>query len=218
MRRLIPLALVALCIGVSPGWTQEKLSNPMVLPKTILAERGGVGDSIQLRLVYDRTRDGKAAGKLSVWIGVDYFAVIDGDRMVISDLRLLRRFVIDSSAGTLVNLSLYGDVMFRRVELVRRMEIATALSHEKEHPVLPESLDRFWIESELGIVGPGKLPAPMEPRQDGETTKFYYGEQLVASVVPSDTEMPRQLKRSYAAFLGRTLPLHPNITHWLGGA
>jgi len=220
--RFIPLALTALlCLGVSPGWTQDvdkTTSNPMLLPKTILAQRGEERDRTQFKLVFDRTRNGEPAGKLSVLVGFDYFAVIEGDRLTISDLRLLRRFVIDRAAGTLVNLSLYSDVMFRRVELIRRMEIASALQHEKDHPVLPDSLDQFWIESELGIAGPGKLPAPLAPRQDGNTTQFYYGEQKVATVTPGDAEVPQQVRHAYGAFLRRTLPVHPNITHWLGEA
>lgn len=219
LNHIFLIVAVLSCLAVSHGYAQDRAtSNPMLLPKTILAERGDERDHTQFKLVFDRTRNGQPAGKLSVLVGFDYFAVIDGDRLTISDLRLLRRFVVDRAAGTLINLSLYSDVMFRRVELIRRMEIASALLHEKDHPVLPDSLDRFWIESELGIVGPGKLPAPLEPRQDGDTTQFYYGEQKVASVKPSDAEVPAPVRHAYAAFLRRTLPVHPNITTWLGQA
>lgn len=214
---LLLIVAALACLGAPPGRAQDRpVSNPMLLPKTILAERGDERDHTQFKLVFDRTRNGAPAGKLSVLIGFDYFAVLDGNRMTISDMRLLRRFVVDNAAETLVNLSLYSDVMFRRVELIRRMEIASELEHQKDHPVLPESLDRFWIESELGIAGPGKLAAPIEPRQEGDTTLFYYGEQKVASVKASDTEVPAPVRHAYAAFLRRTLPVHPVITTWLG--
>jgi hypothetical protein len=191
-------------------------ANPTLLPKTILALRGDESDRTQLQLVFDRTRDGEAMPPLTAWIGADYFALVDGERVTITDLRLRRRFVVDRRAGTLVNFSLYGDVMFRRVELVRRIEIATALTKEPDHAALPESLDRFWIESELGIAGADKLPAAMEQRQEGDTTQFLYGKQKVAAVTPSDTAIPRGLGHSYVTFLRRTLPLHPSIARWLG--
>jgi hypothetical protein len=216
--RLVFAAL--LCIGACATWAQEQTgvsaSDPMLLPKTILALRGDQGDRARLELTFDRTRDGEAAAPLTVWIGADYFASIEGERLTIVDLRLIRRFVVNRRTGTLVNLSLYGDVMFRRVELVRRLEIATALAKEPDRPVLPQSLDRYWIESELGIDGPGKLPAATGLEQDGATTRFLYGGRKVASATLGDTAVPRDLAHSYGAFLRRSLPLHPSIARWLG--
>jgi hypothetical protein len=188
----------------------------MMLPKTILALRGGQGDSTRLQIEFDRIRDGVAGATLTVWVGSDYFAVIDGDRLTITDLRLLRRFVIDRKASTLVNLSLYGDVMLRRVELVRRMEIAAELIKEKNHPDLPESLDRFWIESELALSVLGIAPMAMETRQNAGATEFLHGGQIVALVKPSETEIPRAVAHAYGAFLRWALPVHPNITRFLG--
>lgn len=204
-------------MSASAGWAQDRASdtaNPTLLPKQILALRGEETDQSQLQLVFDRTRDGEATAPVTAWIGADYFALIDGDRMTITDLRLRRRFIVDRRAGTLVNLSLYGDVMFRRIELVRRMEIATALIKSEGHPELPEGLDPFWIESELGIAGTGKSGGVAEPRAAGDTTQFFYKGKEVAAVTRGDVAVSADVSHSYGAFL-RTLPLHPSIAHWL---
>ena len=134
--------------------------------------------------------------------------------MTISDLRLSRRFIVDRQAGTLVNLSLFADVMFRRMELVRRTEIANALIKSKDHPPLPRSLDRFWIESELGISGRG-APEAVAQHQKGAVTEFVHRGQTVAAVTPGDTVVPHALLHGYAAFIRHTLPLNPAIASWL---
>ncbi len=210
---IVALLLCASAIG-NRGWAADDAANPMQLPKTILALRGNETDRTQLRLVFDRTRDGEAAAPITAWIGADYVALVDGKRMTITDLRLRRRFVVDEDAGTMVNLSLYGDVMFRRVELVRRMEIATALNKAKNHPDMPQSLDPFWIESELGIGGAGKLRGEVVPHRDGAATVFDYAGQMVASVTTGDVAVPTNVNRSYGTFL-RGLSFHPSIARWL---
>jgi tetratricopeptide (TPR) repeat protein len=210
---------VLLCLGSSIGSAQERpdvpAANPMMLAKAILAVRGGESDRTQLQLVFDRARNGEALAPLTAWIGADYFALVDGDRLTITDLKLLRRFVVDRQAGTLVNLSLYGDVMLRHIEVVRRMKIAAALTKKGGDAELPQSLDQFWIESELGIGAPGKPVSAIVPNQGGDRTQFLYNGQEVAAVTLSGTGVPTNLSHSYGTFLRRTLPLHPSIARWL---
>ena len=221
MRLLACVGVAALlCLGSSIGRAQERqdplAANPALLAPTILALRGGESDPTQLRLVFDRTRNGATQAPLSVWIGADYFAVVDGDRLTITDLKLLRRFIVDRRAGTLANLSLYGDLMFRRIELARRMKIAAALTRKGGDADLPQSLHQFWIESELGIGTPGAPAAAIVPRQGGDRTQFLYEGREVAAVTPSRTGVPGSLSHSYGAFLHRNLPLHPSIAGRLG--
>lgn len=211
LRRTLVAALMLCAALGNRGWAAEDAANPMQLPKTILALRGDETDRTQLRIVFDRTRDGETVAPITAWIGADYVALIDGKRMTITDLRLRRRFVVDEEAGTLVNLSLYGDVMFRRVELVRRMEIAAVLT--KDHSDVPQSFDPFWIESELGITGVGKQ-LEAAPHQDGDTTVFNYAGQQIAWVTPSDTAVPSDVDHAYGTFV-HTLPFHPSIARWL---
>ena len=149
MRRLFYAAAVALlCVCTAAAHAVGLAANPTLLPKTLMALRGEQGDRTQLQLVFDRSRDGQAAKPLTVWLGADYFATVDGTRLNITDLGLQRRFVVDRQDGSLVNLSLYGDVMFRRIEVLRRQQIAAALAKEASHPDMPQGLRRFWIESE----------------------------------------------------------------------
>ncbi len=213
--RRVLIAALALCAAAAEnrGLAADDAANPIQLPKRILALRGNETDQTQLRIVFDRTRDGETVAPITAWIGADYVALVDSKRMTITDLRLRRRFIVDEDAGTVVNLSLYGDVMFRRVELVRRMEIAAALT--KDHSDVPQSLDPFWIESELGITGAGKLPGEVSPHRDGDATVFDYASHEVASVIPSDTAVPSDVDHAYGTFL-RRLSFHPSIARWLG--
>ncbi len=220
MRLLFGVGLaVLLWLGSPICSAQERpyptAANPTMLAKVILALRGSQSDHTQLQLVFDRTRNGEALAPLTAWIGADYFVLVDGDRLTITDLKLVRRFVVDRQAGTLVNLSLYGDVMFRRIEVVRRMSIAAALTKKGSDGQVPQSLDQFWIESELGIIAPGKPVSAIVPHQGGDRTQFLYNGQEVAAVTASNTGVPTNLSHSYGTFLRRTLPLHPSIARWL---
>jgi hypothetical protein len=216
VRRLFRAAAVALlCVCTAAAHAADLAANPTLLPKTLMALRGEQRDRTQLQLVFDRSRDGHATAPLRVWLGADYFATVDGTRLNITDLRLQRRFVVDRQDGSLVNLSLYGDVMFRRIEVLRRQQIAAALGKQASHPDMPQGLHRFWIESELGITAAGK-PLVAALKQDGATTRFRWQGEEVAAIVPGDTEIPGALAHSYRTFLHRTLPLHPSIADWLG--
>lgn len=218
MRRLFYTAaavLLCLCGAAAAARAADLAANPTLLPKTLMALRGEQRDHTQLQLVFDRSRDGQAAAPLTVWLGADYFATVDGTRLNITDLRLQRRFVVDRQDGSLVNLSLYGDVMFRRIEVLRRQQIAAALAKEASHPAMPQGLRRFWIESELGVMAAGK-PLTAELKQDGATTRFRWQGEEVAAIVPGTTAIPGALADSYRTFLHRTLPLHPSIADWLG--
>lgn len=219
MRLLVCVGLTLLvCLGSSTVDAEGRpgaLANPMMPTETILALRGSELDLTQLQLVFDRTRNGEVVAPLTAWIGANYFALVDGDRLTITDLKLLRRFVVDRQAGTFVNLSLYGDVMLRHIELARRMNIATAITNKAGNSELPQSLDQFWIESELGMGGPGKPLSAVVPHQGGDRTQFLYNGQEVAAVTPGDKDVPINLTHSYRAFLRHTLPLHPSIARWL---
>jgi hypothetical protein len=217
VRRLLcgaAAALLFLCAATATR-AGDLAANPTLLPKTLMALRGEQRDRTQLQLVFDRSRDGQATAPLTVWLGADYFATIDGAKLNITDLRLQRRFVVNRQDGSLVNLSLYGDVMFRRIEVLRREQIAAALAKEPSHPATPAGLRRFWIESELGVMATGK-PLAAELTQDAATTWFRWQGVEVAAIVPGDTAVPGSLVHSYRTFLHRTLPLHPSITDWLG--
>ncbi len=219
MRSLI-LFLLAAAMFAAPARADEApapIANPSLLPASILALRGPETDPAQLRLAFERTRDGRPEPPLEVWVGADYFALIDGARETIYDLRLRRRLVIDRKAGSMTNFSLYGDVIFRQIELTRRVELEKALRQDPEQTEVPESLDPFWIESEVGLVVPGAAPAKIErhDRNDGGAS-FMYGDREVASFAAGSHKIPRRLRHSYGAFLRHALPLHPAIAAAIG--
>lgn len=217
MRRLFRATAIALlCLSVTAAVrAADFAANPTLLPKTLMTLRGEQRDRTQLQIVFDRSSDGQATAPLTVWLGADYFATVDGTKLNITDLRLQRRFVVDRQDDSLVNLSLFGDVMFRRIEVLRRQQIAAAIAKEPSHPATPQGLRRFWIESELGVAAAGK-PLTAEMKQEGTTTRFRWQGEEVAAIVPGTTAIPGDLVRSYRTFLHRTLPLHPSIADWLG--
>jgi hypothetical protein len=219
-RALAALLCLVAAVASARDEAPVAFANPSLLPKAILAMRGDEAHRTQLQIVFDRTRDGETIAPLTVWVGYDYFALVDGPRVTITDLKLRRRLIVDRQAGTLVNLSLYGDVMLRRIELVRRLGIAHALATEeakiKRGPAPPESLDRFWIESEVGLPSPDKGPSKIiDLQQDGNAYRYFHAGQDVATLVPSDTPIPERLQHSWEAFIRHTLPIHPDIARGL---
>jgi hypothetical protein len=209
-------ALVAAAIlGVAAARADDApppIANPSLLPSSVLTLRGPEKDKAQLRLSFERTRDGDTVSPLKVWIGADYFALFEGTRETIYDLRLRRRFVVDQAAGSMTNFSLYGDVIFRQIELTRRIELEKALHQDPEQTNIPESLDPFWIESEVGLVIPGAPPDKIErhDRGDGIAVFLYRGAE-VAMFKAGSHEVPSALRHSFGAFLRHALPIHPAI-------
>jgi len=188
------------------------IANPTMLPGALRAMRGDQGDTSQLRLTFERFSDGRTGAPLTAWIGSDYFALMSEDGETIYDFRLRRRLVVDRKAQSLVNLSLYGDVIFRQIELTRRIEIAQVIEKKTADQPLPESLESFWIESELSLPRPGQDAPELEQRTGGEgVVRFLHAGNVVAAFKPGTQAVSRALRHSYAAFLRYRLPLHPRI-------
>jgi len=211
------LFLLLIVVAAVPARAEGAgIANPTMLPAMLKTLRGEQGDRTQLRLAFERSSNGTVSAPLNVWIGSDYFALVSDEAETIYDLRLHRRLVIDKRAQSLTNLSLYGDVIFRQIEMTRRIEISQVVAKDakesKDQPPLPQSLELFWIESELGLPRPGSEPLELEAKSgEGGTMRYLHGGAIVAEWTPGADAVPRALRHSYGAFLRYRLPLHPRI-------
>jgi hypothetical protein len=215
-RRAATIALLLWSAAAARADDMPPLAHPALLPEAIRALHGPEGESAVLRVTFDRTRDGAAAAPVEIVIGADYFALPGAQSETIYDLKLRRRLVIDRQAKTLINFSLFGDLVFRHIELARRMEIASTLSGLPGKSERPQSLEPFWIESELGLAWPGAaVPATADQRNDADGAHFLFAGKNVANATASATLIPTELLHSYGAYLHQALPIHPSIAEAL---
>ena len=211
LRRFLAVAGFVLCLTGGAVAAERPIAAPMLTASQILALRGDTPSQSQLRVVFDRESGGIAEPPLTIWIGPDYFAIMGDENESLYDLKLRRRFVIDRRQSTLVNFSLYGDVIFRQIELTRRIELARAVAQTQSDQFVPTSLEPFWIEAELGILQPGPLQSGIEHQDQDGAIYFRFVGQDVASFVADTATVPEGLRHSYGAFVHHRLSLHPAI-------
>ncbi|HUH84347.1 MAG TPA: hypothetical protein VLX85_07035 [Stellaceae bacterium] len=166
----------------------------------------------ELRLDFELRQGSAPWIPIAVALGTDYVDVVEGGRETLYDFRLRRRFMIDRAKRTFTNLSLYGDVAFRRFELGKRAMLG-AMYHDAAHgDELPLSLKRFWVESDVGMVGeePERAAVAEEMLTDG-ALEFRFDDQEVALYAPAKQAVPLEFRSSFLHFLRLRLPLHPEI-------
>ena len=197
---LAPLAVAAAEIAGPP------------LDAAALRAARGAAPGPELRLFFELRRGSAAGVPVNLSLGTDYVDVVEGGRETLYDFRLRRRFMLDRAQRTFTNLSLYGDVAFRRFELGKRATLG-AMYHDAMHNnELPLSLKRFWVESEVGMVGDGPEPAAVaEAMLTDGALKFRADDQEVALYAPAKQAVPVEFRRSFLHFLRLRLPLHPEI-------
>lgn len=165
----------------------------------------------ELRLLFEVHRGNEPPTPLTVWLGTDYVDLIEAGRETLYDFRLRRRLVLDRAADTFVNLSLYGDVAFRRFEMENRAMLAQAYRSAMHEP-LPRALEPFWAESEIGVPSGAKARPVIkqETIADG-AIRFRADGQEVALFAPAAEAVPAKLRNSFAHFLRVRVPVHPEI-------
>lgn len=209
-RRLGALALtLALLLTPAAGSTAE-IAGPQLDAAALRAARQAAPRT-QLRLVFDLHRGNAAPVPLTALLGTDYADVVEGGRETLYDFRLRRRLNLDRAAQAFANLSLYGDVAFRRFELTNRLELADLFAEASRGEELPLFLQRFWIESDAGLAASATpLAISHETLADG-ALRFRFAGEEVALFAPSTQMVPAALQRSVARFLRLRLPIHPDI-------
>jgi hypothetical protein len=215
LRRCLAVASLLSCLPLVAFAAEQPIAAPIFLASQILALRGAPPNESQLHIIFDCDKDGIPEAPISLSIGPDYFAIVGDDSETLYDLKLERRFVIDRRQSTLVNFSLYGDVIFRQIELTRRIELARAVAQTQPDQFVPTSLEPFWIEGELGIAQPGPIQGHIEHQEQDGTVRFRFVGQEVASFLPNMAAIPEELRHSYGAFVHHRLSLHPAIAKFV---
>ena len=168
--------------------------------------------SPELRLVFELRQGDAAPVTLTAWIGPDYFDLIEGGHETLYDFKLRRRLVLDRTAGTFANLSLYGDVAFRRFDMEKRVELAGMFSAGAGGKEQPLALKPFWIESDVGVPT-GLTPRTVVAQEtvaDG-SLRFRVNGEEVGLFVPKPGRLPLRIGQTFARFLRYRLQLHPDI-------
>lgn len=202
----------ALVLGLLPAvsaWS-EAPAGPQLDGAALRAARHAA-PGLEMRLLFEVHRGDDAPVPLTVWLGADYVDLMEGGRETLYDFRLRRRLVLDRAAGTIVNLSLYGDVAFRRFEMENRAMLAQAYRSTMRAPP-PRALEPFWAESEIGLPSGAKARPAIERETlaDG-AVRFRADGQEVALFAPAREAVPAELRASFAHFLRIRVPVHPEI-------
>jgi tetratricopeptide (TPR) repeat protein len=199
-----------LALAVAPAAHAGVIAGPALDAAALRAARDAAPGP-QLHLVFDLHRGQAAPVPLVVTLGTDYVDWVEEGRETLYDFRLRRRLMLDRKARSFANLSLYGDVAFRRFELGKRIELAKmygeAMGGEPPLELLP-----FWIESDVGLIGAAKVEPKIVTKHlpDGAVS-FRFGNEEIALFAPANEAVPEELRKSFARFLRLKLPVHPQI-------
>lgn len=199
-----------LALVVAPAARAGEIAGPWLDAAALRAARDAAPGP-QLHLLFDLHRGQAAAVPLAVTLGTDYVDWVEEGRETLYDFRLRRRLMLDRKARTFTNLSLYGDVAFRRFELDKRIELAKMYG-EAMGGDPPLELRPFWIESDVGLIGAAKVePKIMQKHLPDGAVSFRFGDDEVALFAPAGEAVPEALRKSFARFLRLKLPVHPAI-------
>jgi hypothetical protein len=165
-----------------------------------------------LLLTFDFRHGDAPAVPLTVLLGTDYVDVVEAGRETLYDFRLKRRMMLDRAQGVFDNLSLYGDVAFRRFEVGKRLTLSAMAGEWARGEGRPLSIAPFWIESDLGMAtGAKDVPQIEHDTLADGAIRFRAAGQEVALFKPAGEAVPSDLRDSFAHFLRLRLPLHPNV-------
>jgi tetratricopeptide (TPR) repeat protein len=188
-----------------------EIAGPQLDAVALRAARGASRGS-GLLLTFDFRR-GEAAGvPLSVQLGADYVDVVEGGRETLYDFKVKRRIMLDRAQGVFANLSMYGDVAFRRFEVGKRLTLSAMFDEAAHAEGRPLSITPFWIETDLGMpTGAKDLPEIQQDTLPDGAIRFRAAGQEVALFAPASEAVPSAVHASYERFLRLRLPLHPDV-------
>jgi len=216
LRRFACLAFILWLPAAATAADEAPPSKPVASPaldsNALLTLRGGIAPGPQLHLIFDQERDGATREPIDVRIGPDYFDLESEDHATIYDLKLHRRFVIDRLTAHFSSFSLYGDLIFRQIELGRRLGITQSLTKAGQGKDVPAGLQPFWIEGELGLSQRSAEQIKIErSRDENGVLRFRFAGKEIATLIRDTKPVPAALRHSFAAFLHDRLPIHPEI-------
>ena len=205
-------ALVAVCTGASAA----ERAGPHWLAADYVAVHPA--ESREWRLHYDATDFDAALGDAFVIGLADTYAYVETPaRTTIYDFTVERVLEFDRVRDSFGSASFYMVPAAVLGELQNRLKViaplAQMLQQESAAAGLPPTVvDRFWIESDLGVMGPpdGAPAITVTDEADG-TTRYVYGGAVVATIVAAEHEIPPEAAHGLDIVLRRLSRLHPAI-------
>ena len=216
-RFLVAMALLAVAIlPFVPGAFAAGRAGPQWLAADYVAAHPA--ESQEWRLHYSASGFGVDLGDAFV-IGLsDTYAYVETDaRVTIYDFTVERVLVFDRATGRFRSASFYMHPAAVLGELQNRLKVLAPLAEMMQQEGVggglpPTAVDRFWIESDLGVPGPAEgAPAITVTDQVDGTTRYVYAGEVVATIVATEHDIPAEAAHGYDIVMRRLTRLHPAI-------
>lgn len=185
--------------GASPAQAQDR-TNPFESSAEILARRAPAAAAD--RFVYEQTVDGKAE-IVSILVAPDWSAIESSNGTNLWDFADNRLYAIAPDGKTYQNLNGAALVAFRVLELQNRQVIYQVIAQASN-----TNRSTCSIESELGIALPNLPDSGLKISKKRDTLVAQCGKQVVAEIVPSDSE---RASPQFWAGLANSISLHPKV-------
>ncbi len=212
-------AIAALAVGlfaVCAGASAAERAGPQWLAADYVAVHPA--ESQEWRLHYSASDFGVELGDAFV-IGLsDTYAYVETDaRVTIYDFTVERVLILDRAAGRFRSASFYMHPAAVLGEMQNRLKVLAPLAEMLQQEGVggglpPSAVDRFWIESDLGVLGPAEgAPAITVTDQVDGTTRYVYAGEAVATIVATEHDIPAEAAHGYDIVMRRLTRLHPAI-------
>lgn len=164
-------------------------------------------------LVTSLPGDGGPASTSIVGLGPDYLSVRSESGLTIIDTKLKRLLQVDPQSGRFQNTSLYASADFAKRVLTQRMAMRESMQRAGvEASKLPDSVNPFWVESQLGAERNPDAPLGLSQidHDDGSKSILFEGD-VVAIWSWTSLELPPEQLHKLRLYLQYYLTLHPRI-------
>jgi hypothetical protein len=152
---------------------------------------------------------GTAPGEITVDLASNFTTLLQDTNIYIYDYTLARLIALDDKTHRFNNTSLYGIVDFWINETANRRYQRGLLGAMS---VKSDTLDPFWVQSELHVIDAEDGTPAIERRKDKDgTVRFFYRGAEVASYAPSKQTLTAEEGARLARFLKAYASLHPTI-------
>ena len=209
---VLAVAFVVLCTGASAA----ERAGPTWLAADYIAAHPA--ESQEWRLHYGAHDFGSELGDAFVIGLADTYAYVETPtRITIYDFAVERVLTFDRVANRFDSASFYMHPAAVLGELQNRLKVIAPLLQMLEQgggtgAVPLTSVDRFWIESDLGVLGPPEgAPAISVTDEADGTTRYVYAEEVVATIVAVEHAITAEAAHGLDIVLRRLTRLHPAI-------
>lgn len=215
-------ALAVAFVVLSAGASAAERAGPTWLAADYIAAHPA--ESQEWRLHYGARDFGSELGSAFVIGLADTYAYVETPtRITIYDFTVERVLTFDRAADRFDSASFYMHPAAVLGELQNRLKVVAPLLQMLEQgggtgAVPLTSVDRFWIESDLGVIGPAEgAPAISVTDEADGTTRYVYANEVVATIVAAEHAIPAEAAHGLDIVLRRLTRLHPAILSDVAG-